>query len=349
MHEKTINRMSDMSLNKAQEAKQNEFSTKCTDVKEHPARRDAYVDVAKGIAMLLVVRIHTEVFVFLHTPYPIIAVPLFFFLSGFYDNTGKSLRQWFPKTFRSLFVTRVIWALISFLYVSSLHYVRERTFSVERLLEIVWSGGGVMWFLFALFWAKCGMWLVRKFSWPFYVVLPVLLIVSVFLSGVNLPLLMDEGVAALPFYYLGNLLYPYVKRNCGRLSLLAFLGLLCLCLMPMSWFPFVLVPWGGGLPIFLYPICLVMTVLSFFPVLWLSNRLVSQTWLANYGTQTLGILLLHPLMLHTCAVVLNRLFMPGSFAWIIIFLCAYFLVCIACYWCSVWISRNVPFLLGKKH
>ena len=38
-------------------------------------QRDLYVDVAKGIAMLLVVRIHSEVFGVLQVPYPIIAVP----------------------------------------------------------------------------------------------------------------------------------------------------------------------------------------------------------------------------------------------------------------------------------
>ena len=54
-------------------------------------QRDTYVDIAKGIAILLVVRIHTEVFAVLPAPYPIVAVPLFFFLSGFYDNTNKHI------------------------------------------------------------------------------------------------------------------------------------------------------------------------------------------------------------------------------------------------------------------
>lgn len=46
-------------------------------------KRDEFVDVAKGIAMLLVVRIHTEVFGVINAPYPVIAVPFFFFISGF--------------------------------------------------------------------------------------------------------------------------------------------------------------------------------------------------------------------------------------------------------------------------
>jgi fucose 4-O-acetylase-like acetyltransferase len=61
--------------------------------------RDTFVDIAKGIGMLMIVRIHTEVFSTISCPYPIIAVPLFFFLSGFYDNTTKPLKEWLPKSF----------------------------------------------------------------------------------------------------------------------------------------------------------------------------------------------------------------------------------------------------------
>lgn len=49
--------------------------------------RDDYVDVAKGICILLVVCIHTEVFGVIGMPFTYIAVPMFFFMSGFYDKS----------------------------------------------------------------------------------------------------------------------------------------------------------------------------------------------------------------------------------------------------------------------
>lgn len=310
-------------------------------------KRDAFVDIAKGIAMLLIVRIHTEVFGVIHAPYPIIAVPFFFFMSGFYDNTHKPVKEWFPKTFKSLVVTGVIWVLLSFAYLSMLHYIKDRTMPISFSIENPLIGGGVTWFLFALFYAKCGMWIIRKCKIPFYVAFPLSFLIAS-LSTNNLPFLLDEGLAALPFYYLGFILYPYIDRTKGGHIILAILGMICILLMPMKWFPYVLVPWVVNGPILMYPIYFGMTVLSFFPILWLTNRITKATWLANYGKQTLGILVLHPLMLHTCAVTLNRIFVPASGPWIISFLLAYVIVCVVSYYLSALIVKHCPILLGRK-
>ena len=310
-------------------------------------QRDFFVDIAKGIAMLLIVRIHTEVFGVIHAPYPIIAVPFFFCMSGFYDNTNRPLNEWFPKTFRSLYMTGVIWVLLSFAYLSLLHYIKDRTIPIEFSLEYPLIAGRVTWFLFALFYAKCGMWVIRKCKLPFYIAFPLLFLIAS-LSTKNLPFLLDEGLAALPFYYLGFILYPYIKKTKGGHVIFAILGMICILLMPMNWFPYLVVPWVISGSIFLYPVYFGMTILSFFPILWFANRITNAAWLANYGKQTLGILVLHPLMLHTCAVTLNRVFVPASVPWIITFLFAYIIVCVASYYLSVLIGKHCPILLGRK-
>ena len=56
---------------------------------------------------------------------------------------------------------------------------------------------------------------------------------------------------------------------------------------------------------------------------------------------------LHPLMLHTCAVILNRVFIPSSGTWIVAFLFAYILVCIVSYYCTLLIIKHCPVLLGR--
>ena len=143
--------------------------------------RDAYVDVAKGLAMLLVIRIHTEVFGVINAPYPIIAVPLFFFLSGFYDNTYRPLKAWLPKTFLSLFVTGVMWVGLSYIYVSLLRYLKDGTISVTFSLYSPLIGGGATWFLFALFYAKCLMGVVHKLRLPIWLNLLLVLAKHLFL------------------------------------------------------------------------------------------------------------------------------------------------------------------------
>ena len=243
-------------------------------------------------------------------------------------------------------MTGVIWVFLSFVYTSLLHYVKERTISIEFSIEYPLIAGSVTWFLFALFYAKCIMWLVHKLKFPFYIVFPGLFIMAS-ISTIDLPFLLDEGIAAIPFYYLGFVLYPYINRSKGGHIILVLLGIISILLMPMSWFPWVLVPWVVKESILMYPIYFAMTILSFFPILWLSNRMTKFTWLANYGKQTLGILVLHPLMLHTCAVILNRIFVPASTLWIVAFLLVYVMVCIASYYLSIAITKYCPFLLGR--
>ena len=310
-------------------------------------QRDEFVDIAKGIAMLLVVRIHTEVFVVIDAPYPVIAVPLFFFLSGFYDNTDKPISVWLPKTFKRLFLVGVFWVFISFAYISLLHYLKERTFDINFTWEEPLIGGGVTWFLFALFYAKCISWIISQIHISKWIVLLALVIFGGWISRMNLPLLIDEGIAAVPFYYAGKAAYHYIKSNGDAIKLMAIIGVCCLLLMPMDWFPWVFISYAQKSP-FLYPVFFLMTICSFATILWVSKKLEKQKWLADFGTQTLGILVLHPIMLHTCAITLNRIMIKGSLHWIITFIGCYLIVCILCYYCSKWISQHFPVLLGAR-
>ena len=60
-------------------------------------KRDTYVDVAKGIGILLIISIHTEVFGVMGYPLSFIAVPVFFFMSGFYDRAERNLVNGFQS------------------------------------------------------------------------------------------------------------------------------------------------------------------------------------------------------------------------------------------------------------
>lgn len=112
-------------------------------------------------------------------------------------------------------------------------------------------------------------------------------------------------------------------------------------------FPYTLVEMTPGIKGLYYPLYLLMTFLSFVPLLWVSKRLENWKWMANYGTKTLGILVLHPLMLHTSAVILNRLFTPESIIWYVAFLSAFIVICILCYYVTLLIEHYCPILFGK--
>lgn len=115
----------------------------------------------------------------------------------------------------------------------------------------------------------------------------------------------------------------------------------------MNWFPTVLVPYSDK-PIIMYPVFFLMTLLSFMTILWLGHLLQHQEWLAKFGRQTLGVLVIHPLLLHTCAILFNRLFVKGSTIWIVRFLMAYVVVCVVSYMFTRWFSNHMPYILGQS-
>ena len=89
--------------------------------------RDTYVDVAKGIGIMLIICIHTEVFSVIGNPLSFIAVPVFFLMSGFYDRAERNFGQWFPKSLRTLILPAVVWILIATAYIKLLGYVKDRS------------------------------------------------------------------------------------------------------------------------------------------------------------------------------------------------------------------------------
>ena len=72
-------------------------------------QRDVYVDVAKGLCMLLIICIHTEVFCVIGLRFTFIAVPMFFFMSGFYDRSERPMLDWLPRTAQRLVMPALIW------------------------------------------------------------------------------------------------------------------------------------------------------------------------------------------------------------------------------------------------
>lgn len=89
------------------------------------AKRDAYIDIAKGICMLLIICIHAEVFGVIGMPLTFIAVPMFFFMSGFYDRSEKPLNSWLIKSLRTLILPAVVWTIVGRGYGMVLKYIKS--------------------------------------------------------------------------------------------------------------------------------------------------------------------------------------------------------------------------------
>ncbi len=103
--------------------------------------RDRRVDVAKGIAILLIVAIHTEVFGKIGNPLAFIAVPVFFFMSGFYDRSERGWNVWLPKALKTLIFPAVVWVVLVTAYIQLLGYLKDGSGGVIALSTGIISSG----------------------------------------------------------------------------------------------------------------------------------------------------------------------------------------------------------------
>lgn len=132
--------------------------------------RDEYVDVAKGLCMLLVVCIHTEVFGVIRMPFMFIAVPMFFFLSGFYDRSERPFKSWLGKSMRTLLLPGVTWWVIGLSYIAMLSYINRGSYTFSNTIYEPFVGNGAVWFLFALFYAKVILGVLLRLELPMWCV-----------------------------------------------------------------------------------------------------------------------------------------------------------------------------------
>lgn len=311
-------------------------------------KRDTYVDVAKGIGILLIISIHTEVFGVMGYPLSFIAVPVFFFMSGFYDRAERNIGQWFPKSLRTLILPAIIWILIATVYGKLLGYVKDRSWGENPFsLYNMTGGNGPAWFLFALLYAKILIWGLMKIKMPKFALWGGSLLIGYAGMNINMPLLFDEGCAALPLYVTGKLAYPYLREIMENKGLLVA-GIIALSLYLWHLVSFTIVPQSNGNFSPYYLAALGLMLLCFIPFLVISEKLQNQKWLVSLGQHSLGIMLLHAPMCHTAAVILNRVFEPASQYWIVSFLIAYVCIVFVSYWGTVLIERYIPIMLGKK-
>lgn len=311
-------------------------------------QREDYIDVAKGLGMLFVICRHTEVFPLIGMSWTFVAVPLFFLMSGFFERSDKPIGEYVRKAFMTLVIPGVIWVLLATGYVKLLGFVKSGSFCEN---PFTWySIGGLnsaAWFLFALFYAKILLHFLLGLRLPKIIIGGAVISLGYWGMNVELPLFLDEGLAALPLYWAGKELYPYLKKLLAKRWLMV-VGVLAICIYMLDRVSFVIVPSAKGTYSPYYLLSFAGVVLTCLPILYLSMKLVRKSWLRQIGLHSLGVMLLHSPMCHTCAVILNRVFDKGSVMWICSSLVAYILIVFMAYQLTILIEKYCPMLLGKS-
>lgn len=310
-------------------------------------QRDTYVDIAKGIGILLIVSIHTEVFGVIGNPLAFVAVPIFFFMSGFYDRSDRNFNDYFKKSLKTLVLPAVVWILIATMYGKFLGFLKDGSWGENPFDWYNMTGGdGPAWFLFALFYTKVLTWGVIRMKLSKFLIWGGSLLIGYCGININMPLLLDEGCAALPLYVTGKYIYPYVHKIITNKWLL-IAGILSFMTYRFHGFSFSIVPISNGNYSPYYLMALVLIFLVFLPFLFVSNKCHRMSIFAHLGQHSLGIMLVHAPMCHTAAVVLNRIFVVGSLSWGVCSLMSYIIIVALAYWVTVMVERYCPVMFGK--
>lgn len=125
---------------------------------EGAKNRITYIDLAKGIGIIMVVWAHAN------GPYRNyiyqMHMPFFFLISGYLYNNRSGSGEFIRKRFQSLYVPFVFWNILSHTTKSLLHHIRLRSILIydkNILLTLERDGQffGASWFLAALFLVEC--------------------------------------------------------------------------------------------------------------------------------------------------------------------------------------------------
>ena len=194
-------------------------------------QRNEAIDILKGIGIILVLTAHSlEGFVsqFAYTFH----MPLFFIVTGLFISEytkaeGSSFAAWWRakalKDFKRL-INPALFTMAVILIVSSLSYILKDTY-LQNPMKLIWNDApegkwnyinmlGNLWFLFALFFAKQGFYVLRHLTanWLLPAVcLVVGLAAIVIRQWYNLPFEVLGGASVLPFVWGGY----YLKSHGG--------------------------------------------------------------------------------------------------------------------------------------
>lgn len=181
-------------------------------------QRLEYIDLAKGICIVLVVFMHIVPELGKGNPYLVnLRMPLYFFLSGMFFKSYGGLSNFFVKKADRLLLPFIAWYLISY----GIYYIRvlalghpEHVFNIMDLFLDSEFYNGSIWFLLSLFWVNLLYFGVNNITNEIYKILSIALIATIgwiwSFSGVQNFLYLGTSMVSLPFFYMGTVV---VSKN----------------------------------------------------------------------------------------------------------------------------------------
>lgn len=333
-------------------------------------QRQPWVDIAKGILILLVLLGHvqyfahdlagTDEFKFVENTHILFItwyMPAFFIITGYCTNFEIKFWDFFVKNLKSLILPSILIGVFLSSWITL--FFSSQGLSYQNFLKQNYWGILVKcgpWFLTALFVAKIVMYCILKYVkcnnvWKFLLLMLLMLIgCSLYNKNVMLNLwYFEHAMMLLPFLFVGVLLREHKPREHEDVAFLLLGGaFLCVAIIMKYYkiglaYPYIIgVPgcfWGN------FWLCLLMGVSGSLALFVICQKIGKCRWLEFLGRHTLTIYLLQECIMGLLikSYVHWQITIHGVIAVVIFILSTGFI----CAWIDVFINKHLSFLKGK--
>ena len=198
------------------------------------------LDLMKGIGILLVYLGHSfnlnglemnKIFIYLYRTAYSFHMPLFFFISGLFSNTGKDLdlNKFYKGKLKRLLVPYIFINLIDFITRTLFPQLVNSKF--EGIKEVIFYGTKISWFVYTLFiifmiFPFLDKYILKKDKYYLFGLFLIVLNYLKIFENIEI-FSLNKVVSYLMFFYIGYIIKPFykekIKRGIGSKNLIFFI------------------------------------------------------------------------------------------------------------------------------
>ena len=318
-------------------------------------QRIEFIDLAKGICIILVVLLH--IVPSANIPeLRFIRIPLYFILSGLFFKDYGSFRNFLKKKVNNILIPFLFFYVVSYLiyYIIRLFVPNLYIANASGILDVFTQRNlfnGPLWFLLCLFWTNAYFCIIslifNKERYRAIIVLIIGVLGAILLErNVFLPMYLDVAMRALPIFYIGfilkhtPILYPnaYDRYNLlFAVILFAITGLMFLYTHPSV--PFESTTWEGGI---LGYIISTAGVLSLFMICKMIKHI---PYVSYFGRYSIIVLCTHHLIYRPILLCLSFLLTN----YVLVTWCTFGMTLVVTYYLIPLCIKYIPYVTAQKN
>lgn len=291
-------------------------------------KRDNFIDIMKGIGIILVFWGHSSKFLF--NEIYAFHMPLFFLLSGCFFSTRLSFLDFIKKKFKHLLIPYVIFSLLSYIYYWIILILTGR-FSMQSLYslkEIIPINNELinapLWFFWALFWMSIIYYLLRKLCKENNSIILLICIglhiIEFYLnrSDLQLPIYLGRSLREIIYMHIGYCIYRQESIlsffNNKKIGTHILFGIISVALFISS---FLIQDRLIDTKSLLYPLISILTAIFGISISASIAKIIELTKIKRIfeylGTHTLCLFAIHLPLLEISRPIAKRIFTQDSF------------------------------------